>query len=51
VVFGLSDGRVFVYKTEKALRPDLAQWPTPNGGPRHTGAWRPASQSPPEQPK
>jgi hypothetical protein len=40
VVFGLLDGRLFVYETREACRPAWMQWPTANGNFRRTGAWR-----------
>jgi hypothetical protein len=40
VIFGLSDGRLFVYQTGLAYHPDRMQWPTANGNFQHTGAWR-----------
>lgn len=41
IIFGLSDGQVFIYRTGKAYNESWMQWPTPNGNQRHTGAWRP----------
>lgn len=40
ILFGLSDGQVFVYRTEKGYRPEWMQWSTANGSFRHTGAWQ-----------
>jgi RNA polymerase sigma factor (sigma-70 family) len=40
VIFGLIDGRVFVYRTEMAYRPELVQWATANGNFQHTGVWK-----------
>jgi hypothetical protein len=40
VIFGLSDGRVFVYQTGLAYHPERMQWPTANGNFQHTGCWR-----------
>lgn len=37
VVFGLSDGRVFVYETGMACRAEWMYWPTQSGNFRHTG--------------
>jgi hypothetical protein len=45
VIFGLSDGRVFVYRTNLAYHADRMQWPTANGNFQHTGAWKPAPVS------
>ena len=39
VIFGLSDGRLFVYRTGQSLTPQNAQWPTWSGNFQHTGAW------------
>ena len=39
VVFGLTDGRVFVYETKLAYKAEWMQWPTANGNFRHTGTW------------
>jgi RNA polymerase sigma factor (sigma-70 family) len=39
VIFGLADGRVFIYRTEMAYRPELVQWATANGNFQHTGVW------------
>jgi RNA polymerase sigma factor (sigma-70 family) len=46
VIFGLSDGRLFVYRTGLAYHAERMQWPTAHGNFQHTGAWhrpRPAS--------
>jgi RNA polymerase sigma factor (sigma-70 family) len=37
VAFGVSDGRVFVYRTGKSYRPEWMHWPTQSGNFRHTG--------------
>jgi hypothetical protein len=39
VIFGLADGRVFVYRTGLAYHAERMQWPTANGNFQHTGAW------------
>jgi RNA polymerase sigma factor (sigma-70 family) len=39
IVFGLTDGRVFVYRTEMDYHPELVQWATANGNFQHTGVW------------
>lgn len=39
VIFGLTDGRVFVYRTEMAYKPEWVQWATANGNFQHTGVW------------
>jgi hypothetical protein len=39
-IFGLSDGRVFVYRTNLAYHAERMQWPTANGNFQHTGAWK-----------
>jgi hypothetical protein len=39
VIFGLADGRVFVYRTGLAYHAQRMQWPTANGNFQHTGAW------------
>lgn len=39
VIFGLSDGRLFVYRTGQSLAPQDAQWPTWSGNFQHTGVW------------
>lgn len=44
-IFGLVDGRLFVYKTGKAYDPLKMFWPTRSGNFRHTG-----SRLPPENP-
>lgn len=51
VLFGLADGRVFVFNTGQTLTPATAQWPTPSGNFRHTGVWQPLQiPSPPAPP-
>jgi hypothetical protein len=40
VIFGLSDGRLFVYQTGLAYHPERMQWPTANGNFQHTGCWK-----------
>ncbi len=40
VIFGLSDGRLFIYNTGLAYHADRMQWPTANGNFQHTGAWK-----------
>jgi RNA polymerase sigma factor (sigma-70 family) len=40
IVFGLQDGRVFVYNTKLAYRPELVQWGTASGNAQHTGVWK-----------
>jgi hypothetical protein len=40
VIFGTSDGRLFIYETGLAYHPDRMQWPTAHGNFQHTGAWR-----------
>jgi hypothetical protein len=39
ILFATPDGRVIVYETHLALRPEFLQWPTNLGGVRHTGVW------------
>jgi hypothetical protein len=39
VIFGLSDGRVFVYNTGLTYKPAWGQWVTANANFQHTGAW------------
>jgi beta-lactamase regulating signal transducer with metallopeptidase domain len=41
IVFGLWDGRIFVYRTEKPYDAAKVQWPTAQGNFRHTGVWTP----------
>jgi len=41
VIFGTSDGRLYVYRTGLAYHPQRTQWPTANGNFQHTGAWKP----------
>jgi hypothetical protein len=41
VIFGLSDGRLFVYQTGLAYHADRMQWPTEDGNFQHTGVWKP----------
>lgn len=38
-IFGLIDGRVFVYRTGLSLPREGLQWPTPGGNFQHTGVW------------
>jgi hypothetical protein len=45
VVFGLRDGRLFVYRTELPCTAKDMQWPTANGSFAHTSVWPP--QPPP----
>ena len=40
LIFGLVDGRVFVYDTGLAYKPEWVQWATQNGNFQHTGAWK-----------
>jgi hypothetical protein len=40
VIFGLSDGRVFVYRTELDYRKEWVQWATAQGNFQHTGVWK-----------
>jgi RNA polymerase sigma factor (sigma-70 family) len=40
VLFGLTDGRLFIYRTELPYRPEAMQWPTVSGNFQHTGVWR-----------
>jgi RNA polymerase sigma factor (sigma-70 family) len=40
VIFGLSDGRLFVYRTELAYHAERMQWPTAHGDFQHAGAWQ-----------
>jgi hypothetical protein len=40
ILFGLADGRVFVYNTGMAYKAEWMQWPTQNANLRHTGVWR-----------
>jgi len=40
IVFALTDGRVFVYRTGMDYNESWMQWPTANGNQRHTGVWR-----------
>jgi RNA polymerase sigma factor (sigma-70 family) len=40
VIFGTSDGRLFVYRTGLAYHADRMQWPTANGNFQHTGVWK-----------
>ncbi|HSZ55840.1 MAG TPA: sigma-70 family RNA polymerase sigma factor [Tepidisphaeraceae bacterium] len=46
VIFGLSDGRVFVYRTGQHYLPRELQWLTANGNFRRTGAWLPPTTRP-----
>jgi len=39
VIFGLSDGRVFIYNTGLAYKSESMQWPTGNHDFQHTGCW------------
>jgi hypothetical protein len=39
VIFGTSDGVVYVYQTKLAYHAERMQWPTANGNFQHTGAW------------
>jgi hypothetical protein len=41
-IFGLRDGRIVVYQTHLACKPQWLQWPTANGNPQHTGVWQSA---------
>ncbi len=45
ILFALTDGRLFVYQTEKGYKPEWLQWPTQRGNFRHTGAWQPPLKS------
>jgi hypothetical protein len=42
VLFGLSDGRVFIYQTHLAYHKEKMQWPTAGQNFQHTGAWKSA---------
>ncbi len=39
VLMGTQDGRVFIYHTGKAYRPEWVQWATSHGDLNHTGCW------------
>ncbi|HEV8606081.1 MAG TPA: sigma-70 family RNA polymerase sigma factor [Tepidisphaeraceae bacterium] len=41
IIFGTTDGRLFVYKTKMAYVPELIEWQTQEGNFRHTGMWQP----------
>jgi hypothetical protein len=41
VAFGLSDGRLFLFRTGLVLAPKDAHWPTSGGNFQHTGVWEP----------
>jgi len=45
ILFGIRDGRVFVYQTGLAYNPHWCQWPTANGNFQHTGVWKSDPQS------
>jgi RNA polymerase sigma factor (sigma-70 family) len=52
VLVGTDDGRVFIYHTGKAYRPELVQWGTSGGDLNHTGCWHkpgPAATAQPGQ--
>jgi hypothetical protein len=40
ILFGLTDGQVFVYNTGKAYKAEWMQWETAHGNFRRTGAWQ-----------
>lgn len=39
LLFGLVDGRVYLYQTGMSIQAQGLQWPTQNGNFQHTGAW------------
>jgi hypothetical protein len=39
VVFGTSEGQLYVFETGKGYKPEWMQWVTTRGNFRHTGAW------------
>jgi len=45
ILFAVPDGRVIVYQTGLAYKPQWMQWPTNGGNIRHTGAWTPPAAS------
>ncbi|MBV9470958.1 MAG: sigma-70 family RNA polymerase sigma factor [Abitibacteriaceae bacterium] len=47
ILFGLTDGRLYVYNTEKAYKPEWVQWATHCGNFQHTSAWYPPTRHPP----
>jgi hypothetical protein len=40
VIFGTTDGRLFVYNTKLAYVPELIEWQTQEENFQHTGMWR-----------
>ena len=38
LLFGLLNGRVYLYKTQMSIKPEWMQWPTQSGNFQHTGA-------------
>ena len=40
VMFGVTDGRLFIYKTGLAYHKEKMQWPTMLGNFQHTGSWK-----------
>jgi RNA polymerase sigma factor (sigma-70 family) len=44
VLFGTTDGRLFVYNTKMAYESELIEWPTQEGDFQHTGMWRAPSK-------
>ncbi len=43
VIFGLTNGRLFVYQTGLTYHSEAMQWPTAQGNFQHTGAWHPGA--------
>jgi hypothetical protein len=39
ILMGTQDGRVFIYHTGKAYRPEWVQWATSHGDLNHTSCW------------
>lgn len=40
LLFGLINGRVYLFKTRMSIKPEWMQWPTQSGNFQHTGAWQ-----------
>jgi RNA polymerase sigma factor (sigma-70 family) len=44
IIFGTTDGRLFVYNTKLAYETELIEWQTQEGNFQHTGMWRPPNK-------
>jgi len=51
ILFGLTDGRLIIYRTDGTYRSEWVEWATANANVRHTGSWLPRDKRPRETPR